>query len=577
MPQKRQLTNRYLLMACLALLLLGSMIAYHNSFAGTFIFDDHTAITDNGKIRSLAWPWQFLQNERRPFLYLTFALNYAVGQLDPFGYHVVNLGIHLLAGMLLFGIIYKTLTRYLARLFSSREAMGLSLSVGLLWLLHPVQTASVTYLVQRAESLSGMFYFLTVFSAIHFFHDQKKRWLITAGMSCLLGGLTKEVIFTAPLVILLYDRAFVAKSFRESWRRHQTLYVVLSMTMLVMMTLLLSTQPEAVPTAGFGFKGISPWQYLLNQSKSICQYLKLSIWPQPLIFDYEWPVLGVAKLWPFVMFFLVMLSSAIIVYSKNSILGFAALSFFILLLPSSSFIPLKDLVFEHRLYLPMSSVVIYFVFGGWWLLRQIVKSNSVRTFLGVACVFVVAAGFGWLTYQRNKDYRSEFIMWQDTVQKMPENSRAYNNLGKEFLEMEKVDEAIPYLKRSAQLNPTYPDCYVNLCTAFSKKARFDDALAYCRKALDIAPDYAVAHNNLGATLSSLGRFEESIEHFEKALALGFREPGVYLNLGIAQAQTGQPYRAIKSLEQSLRLDPQSQDARVYIQQIKEKLAQEKPR
>ena len=204
------------------------LLAYHNSFTGPFIFDDLPSIPENPTIRHL-WPiWQPLSPpqtggitvEGRPVINLSLAINYALGGYDVRGYHVLNLTIHILAGLTLFGVVRRTLLQPRLRERFGGVANELALAVAVLWTVHPLQTESVTYIVQRAESLMGLFYLLTLYCFIRSVESPRPRvWCGLCLTACAVGMASKEVMASAPLLVMLYDRAFISGSFREAWRR----------------------------------------------------------------------------------------------------------------------------------------------------------------------------------------------------------------------------------------------------------------------------------------------------------------------------------------------------------------------
>ena len=218
---------------------LGILIAYHNSFRGSLIFDDEPAILENPSIQQL-WPvWKTLAPPAdltvtgRPVANFTLAVNYALSGTNVWSYHALNLLIHLLAGLTLFGVVRRTLLQPALRERFGRDAFPLAVVIALLWSLHPLQTEAVTYVIQRVESLMGLFYLLTFYCFIRSVESPRPRlWQGCAVAACLLGAATKEVTATAPLLVLLYDRTFVAGSFREAWRRRGGLHVVLAATWL---------------------------------------------------------------------------------------------------------------------------------------------------------------------------------------------------------------------------------------------------------------------------------------------------------------------------------------------------------
>ncbi|MGB2987435.1 MAG: glycosyltransferase family 39 protein, partial [Phycisphaerae bacterium] len=206
------------------LLVLSGLIVYLNSFAGVFIFDDTVHILESERIRHLWPPWDLLAR-RRPTLELSLAVNYAIGGLGVWGYHAFNLAVHVLAGLTLFGIARRTLMHERCRDRLGQASHWLALTIALIWLVHPLQTQSVTYIIQRSESLMGLFYLLTLYCVIRGAESPLRyRWYLAAVIACALGMGSKAVMVTAPLVVLLYDRVFLSPSFSEAFRKRWGLY-----------------------------------------------------------------------------------------------------------------------------------------------------------------------------------------------------------------------------------------------------------------------------------------------------------------------------------------------------------------
>ena len=241
-----------------ALVLAGAAAwAYRNSLTAPFVFDDVMAIERNETIRHL-WPPDALLHPAfdtsvsgRPVLNFSFALSHALGGGRIEGYHAGNVLIHVLAGLALFGIVRRTLAR---RAVPEEPEAGalLAFAVALLWLVHPLQTESVTYVIQRAEALMGLFYLLTLYGLVRAADREAAGkpgtpWLVASVLCCLLGAATKEVTATAPVLALLYDRTFVGGSFREAWRRRRAYYLALGSSWVLSAWLVLGTKSRARP------------------------------------------------------------------------------------------------------------------------------------------------------------------------------------------------------------------------------------------------------------------------------------------------------------------------------------------
>ncbi|HUI08403.1 MAG TPA: tetratricopeptide repeat protein, partial [Verrucomicrobiae bacterium] len=491
-------------------LIAAGLLAYHNSFTGPFIFDDVPSIQDNPTIRHL-WPiWGPLSTphrgrltvEGRPIVNLSLAINYALGGYEVWGYHALNLTVHLLAGLTLLGIVRRTLRSPRLRERFGASADGLALATAVLWTVHPLQTESVTYVIQRAEVIMGLSYLLTLYCFIRAVNSRRTGvWYGLCLSTCALGMVSKEVMISAPVMVLLYDRAFVSASFRETWRRRWPLYLGLSATWV----LLSYSQARSLGHSWINTqsKGVTWWMYLLTEPGVILHYLRLSLWPQPLCFDYYgWPI---ARTWtsalPAALVMVILLGATGWAWKTKTTWGFLGAWFFLILAPSSSFIPLDSPAFEHRMYLPLVAVVTLLVIG----LYSLAGRRS-------AVVFVAAAiGFVFLSARRNQDYRSELAIWRDTVAKRPDNPRAQSSVGIALGRMGRFQEAIGHFEQALRLKPDYADAHSNLGTALLQEGDLQGAIKHYEQALQIEPNDAQAHFNFGVALEQAGQRDQAID------------------------------------------------------------------
>ena len=548
------------------LLVIAGAAVYFNSLDGVFLFDDLPNIVERERIRSLS-PVGPLLAARRPVVELSLAVNYALGGLDPRGYHIGNIVIHILAGLTLFGVVRRTLLvgrngvkgRHApahgipsvrakkAERVNGTLGNGFAFTVSLLWLVHPLQTESVTYLVQRAESLMGFFYLGALYCMIRGAQAPKPLlWYTTAVVSCALGMGSKGVMVTAPLIVLLYDRAFLADSVRDLFRRRWGLYAALATTWLILWTCgivpSVFNTSNTVSRVGFGFQGISPVDYLLTQPGVILYYLRLAVWPHPLCLDYAWPVadsavaiagpalviglLGVAVVWAF---------------RRAPSLGFAGACFFLILGPTSSFIPIRDPLFEHRMYLPLAGVIVVVVALGHWALKRLTDgrrlSSRARVRIASGLVLLIAVALGTTTIRRNRDYRSQFGMWMDIAAKRPNNARAQVNLASELLRRpDRLDDVIAHVQRALRIDPTIAVAHENLGKALFRQGRVGEAIESLRRAAALSPDLAGPHFGLGVALDSAGRLSEAVQAYRTALRLQPEHPDVQRALAHALAR-----------------------------------------
>jgi tetratricopeptide (TPR) repeat protein len=525
------------------------LVCYANSFGGPFIFDDRPSILENPSLDSLAAAWfppPNITTTGRPVLNVTFALNRAISGDAVWSYHAINLLVHVLAALVLFGVMRRTLRQpVLAGRFGA-VARELALLVALLWLVHPLQTESVTYIVQRAESLAGLFYLLTLYGLIRSAGSERPgRWhALTAG-ACIFGMACKEVMVSAPLMALLYDRTFLVGSFREAWRVRRRLYLLLAATWLPLAWLVAGTEGRG-GSAGFA-TDVSAWHYLLTQCQAVVHYLRLGCWPQPLVLDYGTAVVQhPSEVWWQALLLLGLFLATVVALIRRPVWGFAGVWFFATLAPSSSFVPVAtQTIAEHRMYLPLvllAAVVVLLPHAAlgrrsWWL---------------VGAAIAVAAT---LTIARNADYRSALAIWTDTAAAQPQNARAHYNLSIELTAAGRATEAVAQLEEALRLQPDYPEAHLNLGNALGAMGRRSEARGHYEAALRAQPDYAEALVSLGYWFAGEGQFNDAIACYGRALQLRPDYPEAHNNLGESLARMGDLAGAAVHFETALRAKP----------------------
>jgi tetratricopeptide (TPR) repeat protein len=551
------------------LIIAAGVWAYHNSFQGPFIYDDVGNILENPTIRRVWSIWETLSPPRRsgltgrPIINLSLAVNYAVGGTQVWGYHALNLVIHILAGLTLFGIVRRTLLQPRLRERFGTAANGLALTTAVLWTVHPLQTEAVTFLTQRCESIMGLFYLLTLYCFIRGAASPRPRlWYGLSVTACALGMASKEVMVSAPLMVLLYDRTFVSGSFRIAWRRHGRLLGALAATW-VLLGYVVTSGGVFGSASGNRFINLGREQYLLTEPGVIFQYLRLSVWPHPLCFDYYGPIATTwSSILPPALALAILLAAAVWAWKANFVWGFISAWFFLILAPTSSFLPLDSPMYEHRMYLSLAAVVAVVTVGGFELGRNLLSRQPqtlrVLEWGGTGALVLVLA---ILTIQRNRDYISEMTIWQDTVEKCPNNPRAHNNLGFILTEQGRVPEAIGHYEEALRIQPDYDTAHYNLGNALVQQGWVPEAIGQYEQALRIKPDFTGAHYNLGRALVRQGRVPEAIGQYEQALRIApnFTDTGSYADihndLGLALVQQGRVPEAIKQYEEALRIQP----------------------
>lgn len=550
-------------------ILLATLAALGNGLGGPFVFDDLPAIRDNATLRHWGSAWSpppgALPVSGRPVLNLSFALNRALSGDAAWSYHAANLLIHALAGMTLFGIVRRTLRGAGpdAGAAAARDAAGeaarpglLALAVALLWTVHPLQTESVTYISQRAESLMGLCYLLTLYSFIRYAEGPdggpgRRPWAAAAVAACLLGMLTKEVMVSAPVLVLLYDRTFVGGSLREAWRRRRRLHLALAATWLGLVWSVASAGTTRGDTSGFAVRARAAG-YWLTQFEAVVRYLRLALWPRPLVIYYEarW-VQGPGEVLPAALVVIGLAAATAWALWRRPRAGFLGAWFFALLAPTSLVPNVIQMIAEHRMYLPLAAVVVAAVLGIFaWL----------GTRRGFFLCLALAGALALATVRRNEDYRSRREIWADTVAKRPANSFAHNNLGQALFEEGHYPEAIAEYREALRLTPDSIYAAVNLGAALETMGRLPEAIAAYRAAQRLRPDWASVADDLGDALIHAGRVREAIAQYQAALRLMPAYSQAENGLGTAFVRSGDVAAALPHFEAALRLNPDYAEA-----------------
>lgn len=550
-----------------ALVVIAGVIAYAGSLRGPFIFDDIPAIPENPAIRQL-WPLSPILQSNRPVIELTLAINHALGGVDPLGYHLFNVTIHLLAGLMLLGVVRRTLSLMPGWRHHPRAALVLATTAALLWTVHPLQTQAVTYIIQRAESLAGLLLLATLYAGARAMISPsaggRVAWGAAMFLACLVGMMTKPIMVGAPLLLVLYDRTFVAGTVREALRRRWALHLAAGATWLGLAVVLRFGQVvmEAGAAGGFRYARITPWQYLRTQAGVVVHYLMLAVWPLPpnqLVLDYGWSVapLDATLILPAAIL-LTMLGITAWGVRRRSWIGFLGATFFLVLAPSSSIMPLADVAMEHRMYLPLACVLLVGLAGVGWMARRTAWTRwpaGARNVAVAAAVLVATASLTLATIDRNRDYRSAVAIWQDTVAKRPDNARARSNLGALLMLEGHADEAMTHLDAALAIEPDDADALVNRGYIRIQLGQYARAIDDLTRALAIRPNFMDAHNNRGLALMHLNQPARALGDFIAAVNADGGYAGAWMNRGNAEQRLGRYAESITSYNRAVTLDP----------------------
>jgi hypothetical protein len=543
-----------------AILLIAGTLAYWPSLSAPFLFDDQTGIVDNLQIRRLTFPEAVSPPNdtpvaARPLVNLSFAMSYAAADgLVPREFRLANLAIHLLAGLLLFGVLRHAFRLpALAPRFGD-AATNLSFAAALLWTLHPLNTEVVNYVVERTESMMGLCYLATIYCSLRARGDAATRlWSAGAVIACAAGMLSKESMVTAPVMVILIDRVLAFTSWRETFAARWRLYAGLAACWGVLAALLAGSPRTS---AGFG-SGVSAWTYLLNQAQIVAHYLKLSAWPRALVLDYGLPqplMLGDVLL-PGVLI-VALIAATIAAFFYRPALGLLGAWFFITLSPTSSFVPVATEVgAERRMYLPLMALIVLFVVAVDWLARRADPRGSrgaPSTFappvlLAILCLLMITG-----VVLRGREYASPLTMAQTIVDRWPngrghfllgsalvdigrsgegmaefrESARDYPGalfaIGTEQLAAGQTADAIETLRRFIQAMPNHPTVTPArdmIARAYAAQGNLPAAEAEARQLVKVAPGYASGHDLLARLLASRGEYAAAAAEFERVIVI----------------------------------------------------------
>jgi hypothetical protein len=465
-----------------ALFIIGFLL-YSVSIKGSFVFDDIRWIVNNPAVHNIgniAAIWQ--SNPTRFIANLTFAATYSLIGAAPFLYHLTNILIHIAAAFLVYKLII---------VLDSKQKM-LATSVAFLFLAHPIQTESVTYIIQRMTSLAALFYLLSLIFYIRWAKTGRKKWIYFAICisTAIIGYLTKEYAYSLPFAYLLIEYIF-GKSFPGRLQKMPlvvifiiTIFVYISSRTLIFSHFSWGIQQTLFAPDASQHTGMTRYTYALTQLHVIPSYLLLLLLPSNQNIDYDFPgttALNASTILSALLLF-ALLIFGVYMHKRNKFLSFGILFFFLTIVLESSIFPIADLMVEHRLYLPSIGFLITLVS----LIRYIKIQH-----IAVILITILFAGYCGATYTRNRIWKSGEALWTDTVQKSPHKMRPHFNLA-QYLELDgKNTEAITHYREALAINPGIVPAYVNLAAIYEKRGNFSEAKNLYQQALKVNPEEPV--------------------------------------------------------------------------------------
>jgi Flp pilus assembly protein TadD len=549
------------------------VLVYSNTFNSPFVFDDTRNIEENRFIRLTDLDFNKLYDAgfksptlHRPVVNISFALNYYFGKYDVTGYHVVNTIIHSINGILVYFlalILFKQLSEMPGqRILQFRSPALMSLFAAFFFVAHPLQTQSVTYIVQRMNSMAVMFYLLSLFLYIsgRMAQTRRRRWPLLSG--CLVSWImalgSKEIALTLPFIILLYEFYFF-QDLHIVWEKREIKYLLVPIAILSLTAFIyVGAHPFDRILDGYGVRDFTMWERVLTQFNVVVFYISLLFYPHPsrLNLVHQFPISHslsdpVTTLFS-VILIIGFIGLAVYLARKNRLISFCILWFLITLAVESSVIGL-EMIFEHRLYLPMFGFALIVTYVLFFFLSQ-------RPLWFIPISILIIVSLGTATYLRNSIWHDRITLWSDAVTKEPLSPRAHNNLGLALKEQGRLEEAIGHFSAALQIRPDHAHAHNNLGVALRERGRPGEAVGHFSQALRIQPNHADAHNNLGLALQEQGRLEEAISHFSEALRIKPNMIVAHYNMGNALKEQGRFKEAIGHFSEALQIKPDHAEA-----------------
>ena len=334
----------------------------------------------------------------------------------------------------------------------------------------------------------GAFSLLTLYALVRGATSASGRpWYGLSLLACACGMASKPVMVTAPLITLFYDRIFLASSWAQLWRKRSRFYLGLISTWAILAACVLGAPQDYGSTVGGHVPNVTPWRYAATQAGVILHYMRLAIWPHPLLLDYAWPfAAGIRDALAPSCAIGGLLGLTAWALHRQPPLGFLGMWFFCILAPTSSLLPIADPLFEHRMYLPLAAVVVLGVVGGAEILRRAISSPPGRRIAAVGITVGVAVVLSFVTIRRNAAYAQVIPLWNEIVKRQPGNVRAHGNLGYTYETMGRLPEAIAEYQAVLRLAPSDPTAHHNLGTALIKQGNLEEGVRHFTAAVQLA-------------------------------------------------------------------------------------------
>ncbi len=548
--------KQWFLVFIAGILLISGLIFYSDSFNCSFQFDDANLITRNEKIINLGNYFKtshWSDVNIRPLSYFSFALNYSIHEQDVWGYHLINILIHILTSFLVF-----LLARLIFQIVIGRDRINEKASnrnaliISLLFLLHPLQTMAVTYIVQRMTCMAAMFYILSVFlygkGRLDYISGERSgRGILLIFCSILAGILavmSKQIAVTFPVSLLLFELYFIRNKKGHVFKKYLIpgFFLLLAGVIFITVAGLLPRETDQFTRS----------EYLVTQFRVFIRYVQLLFIPIGQNVDYSMPIsrsiLGFQEIIGLLLF-LGLIFLSVLLFKKNRIISFGIIWFFVTISVESSLIPIKDVIMEHRLYLPMFGFGLVLV----ETVYSVCKTNRVRYCNSGFIIILIILGI--LTYQRNKVWKTDYTLWKDCLEKTPDNKRAMTNFGYALVKQKKYKDGIKYYTKALEQDSLLIDAYFNRGIALFDIKKYDYAIKDLSKVIEHRRNSEVPYFFRGVSYAHVGKYPEAIRDLTKAIKLNPNIAESYKNRGIVYESTHNYMLALEDYNKSLDLDP----------------------
>jgi protein O-mannosyl-transferase len=536
------------------------IIAYINSFNNDFQFDDGYHIVDGSKIKNIdnvltASHWKAIGN--RPLAFFTLAVNYKLNQLDVTGYHVVNLLFHILAGFMAFLLTFEILS---LPVFRKNKTINdfkvfIALFTAFIFIAHPIQTQAVTYIIQRMTVMAGLFYMWAVLLYVrgrnaHLKKPAVKNWkpyayYAGAFFAGFLGIISKQNAVTFPLAFILVETLFIRNDQMKIDRKFLTVF-----SSIIGIFVLLGLIFYGLPME---YNKISRSEYLLTQFRVIVKYWQLLFLPVNQHLDYYWPISvslwSVKELLSF-LFLLITIGLAVWFYRKNWLIAsFGIFWFYLALSIESSIIPIRDVIFEHRLYLAVFGFGFAISYYAFYFLGSKKEKYAI---IALSLLTLVYAG---ASINRNSVWKNAYTLWSDSTEKDPKRERSWYWLASYYIKEKDNENARKCYDTSIKCNPAFPLAYNGRANMEKDNGDLKGAILDYDKAISLDPKYITAYYNRGIAYAALNKLEEAIKDYDRSIKLGNTTSAVYYNRGNAKRREKDNNGALEDYNTALKIDP----------------------